>query len=171
MFKKIILLVIFLLPVIVFADPKPFGLQIGQTTIKEVQNKFKVKYAGINKYSQGKMFYLNPKDLNFDGLEEVLLIFSKDKKLLAVLLQIQKSRFDDIFNLLNSKYKLLNKRIPFVGNKEAKFINGNTEIILYAPHMSFDMKLYYIDKDLWKIYKQTQQKEQIQKEKREASQL
>ena len=61
----------FLLPVIVFANPKPFGLQIEQATIKKVQNKFKIKYAGINKYSQGKMFYLNPKDLKFDGLKKL----------------------------------------------------------------------------------------------------
>ena len=84
MFRKLILLVIFLLPTIMMANPKPFGLQIGQATIKEVKSKFKIKDAGINKYSNGKMFYLNPKDLNFSGLKEAMIIFSKDEKLLAV---------------------------------------------------------------------------------------
>ena len=82
-----------------------------------------------------------------------------------------KSKFNDIFNSLSSKYKLINKKIPFVGDKEAKFIDGNTEITLNAPHMSFNMDLYYIDKDLWKIYKQIQQKEETEKRKKETSQL
>jgi hypothetical protein len=117
------------------------------------------------------MFYLNPNDLNFEGLKEAMLIFSTEDKLLAVLLKLPKNKFNSIYESLNSKYKLLKKEIPFVGDKEAKFLDGNTEVTLNAPHMSFDMDLHYINKDLWKVYKKIQQKEQEEKSKKESSQL
>ncbi len=155
----------------VTVNPKPFGLQIGEATLSEVKERFQTKDAGINKYSQGKMLYLNPKELDFSGIEKATVIFSENEKLLAVLLKMPKSKFNDIFVSLKSKYKLINKKVPFVGNKEAKFQSGNTEITLNAPHMGFDMNLNYINKDLWKAYKQKEQKEQILKKKKETSKL
>jgi len=152
-------------------NPKPFGLQIGQATIKEVKKKFKLKDNGINKYSQGKMFNLNPKDLDFDGLKEATIIFSKDEKLLAILLKMPKSKFYNIFNSLDSKYKLLNQKTPRLGDKNAKFISGNTEISISAAHVGFSMDLEYIDKSLWETYNQIQQKEKEEKKNKERSQL
>lgn len=171
MLKKIILYCIFCTPILIMANPSPFGLQIEQVTISDVKSKYKTRDAGINKYSQGKMLYLNPKELNFEGLKEALAIFSKEDKLLAVLLKMPKKKFNNIFSSLNSKYKLENKKIPFVGNKSAKFIDGNTEVMLNAPHMGFTMDLHYVSKNLWKTYNKTKTKEQKQKKQKESSQL
>ncbi|MDD5053573.1 MAG: hypothetical protein PHO27_12630 [Sulfuricurvum sp.] len=68
---------------------------------------------------------------------------------------------------MNSKYKLLNSNIPFVGDTSA----GNTEVTLNAPHMSFQMDMAYIDKALVKKFKQQSSKDEQKKKSKEAAQL
>ncbi|EJA4333365.1 hypothetical protein MU943_004568, partial [Escherichia coli] len=58
------------------------------------------------------------------------------------------------------------KNIPFVGNKFVRYKNGDDTIELDAPHMSFDMTLYYAEKNFMDQYKE---KKQIMDEKKELS--
>ena len=74
-------------------------------------------------------------------------------------------------NLLSLKNQVDSKDVPFVGNKSAKLIDGKTEIILDAPHMSFQMNMNYINKDLWKAYETLSNDEAHQKQKRARSKL
>lgn len=155
-----------------FANPTPFGLEISKTTISEVINKYpSLKEAGINKYTNGKMIYLNPNQLDFEGLKDTLLIFSKEDKLLAVILTLPKHKFEELYKTLSGKYKLVSKEIPFVGNKDAKFINDNTEITLNSPHMNFDLELTYADKSLVDLFKKTKKNENEQNKEKQKSQL
>ena len=170
--KKIIIFIFFIaLPFIVFAEPAPFGLEIGKSTIKDVKAKYGVQKTGINRYSNGEMYDLDVSDINFDGLQKVTVIFSTEGKLLAVLTTLPKNKFDYILSGLSNKYQLVSKNIPFVGNKSAKLIDGNTEITLDAPHLSFQMNMNYINKDLWKSYKEQSNAENQQKIKKEQSLL
>jgi len=109
--------------------------------------------------------------IDFDGVQNVTAIFSKDGKLLALLATLPKEKFDYLLNSLNKKYQLVSKDVPFVGNKSAKLIDGNTEITLDAPHMSFQMNMNYINKDLWKAYETISNDEAHKKQKRELSKL
>lgn len=170
MIKKILASLLFA-PVLAFADPAPFGLELGKSTIDDVKNKYSVENAGINKYSNGEMYELDVSEVKFDGLEKATIIFSQDGKLLAVLTTLSKDKFDYLFDSLGKKYQLVSKKIPFVGDKSAKFIDGNTEISLDAPHMSFEMDMNYINKDLWISFKNKSNKEQKDKEQSEQSQL
>lgn len=169
--KKFALAALLSLPMAVLADPAPFGLEIGKDTIKEVKTKYRITHTGINKYSMGDMFSVDTSQINFDGLQEVTLIFSKEGVLLAVLTSLPKHKFEDLMDSLGSKYKLVSKQIPFVGNKSAKFMHENTEITLDAPHLSFDMSMNYVNNDLLKAFNEQSSQEQEQKQKREASQL
>ncbi|OZA74278.1 MAG: hypothetical protein B7X74_02830, partial [Thiotrichales bacterium 39-47-5] len=59
----------------------------------------------------------------------------------------------------------------FVGNKSATYLDGNTEISLDAPHLSFEMSMNYISLDLLKAAKAQSSQEENNKKKRENSQL
>ena len=163
--------VLIFFPLVAFADPAPFGLEIGNTTIEDVKQKYNTKRTGINKYSHGEMHALDVSKIEFDGLQSAELIFSQDGKLLAVLTKLTKKKFDYLFDGLSRRYKLISKKIPFVGSKSAKFLDGNTEITLDAPHLSFQMKMNYINMELLKQYESQSDEEQQRKQSREMDQL
>lgn len=169
--KKSLIAVLLLFPVLALADPAPFGLEIGKATIKEVKSKYSAKSVGTNKYSEGDMYDLDVSQISFEGLQSVRVIFSVEGKLLGVVCTFPKSKFNALFDSLKDKYKLVSSDIPFVGDASAKFVSGNTDIMLKAPHLSFEMEMNYIHKDLWKAYKNQSQKEEQHKKMKEASQL
>lgn len=154
-----------------WADPSPFGLEIGKATITQMQSKYKAEFNGYNHYSNGKMFKLETGQLGLNGLTDALAIFDTSEKLVAVLLTLPKHRFDAMFSSLNSKYVLQSKQIPFVGNKKAVWKDGKTEVTLDAPHMSFDMSLNYINQAFYKRYLNQSSKEREQAKQKESSQL
>lgn len=160
-----------LLSVIAYADPAPFGLEIGKASVADVKAKYSTKYTGINKYSNGDVYDLDVSELSLDGLESATVIFGANGKLQGVFCTLPKEKFKYLFGSLKSKYKLLNSNMPFVGDSSAKFVDGNTEITLNAPHMSFVMDMNYIDKNLMKRFKQQSSNEQQSKKKKEAAQL
>jgi len=169
--KKLLIVILTILPLISHADPSPFGLQIGKSSIDDAKAKYSILNPGINKYSKGEMFDLNLSTVNFEGLQKATVIFNKDKKLLAVLTTLHKNKFNYLLEVLSKKYQLVKKNIPFVGNKSATLIDGNTEITLNAAHMGFTMEMNYISKELMDIFKAQSKAEQQQKQKKEQSQL
>ena len=169
--KKLMVAILLSTSLSVLADPSPFGLEIGKATIEDVKAKYKLTHTGTNKYSKGDMYTIDTSQINFDGLKDVTLIFSQDDVLLAVLTTLPKTKFESLMNGLGGKYKLVSKQIPFVGNKSAKFLDGNTEITLDSPHLSFQMSMNYINNELLKAFTKQSSLEQLQKEKHEASQL
>ena len=168
---KTILAALLLLTALIHADPAPFGLEIGKASVADVKAKYSTTYTGINKYSNGDVYDLDVSELSLDGLESATVIFGADGKLQGVFCSLPKEKFRYLFGSLKSKYKLINSNIPFVGDSSAKFMDGNTEITLNAPHMSFKMDMAYIDKNLVKKFKQQSSNEQQNKKKKEAAQL
>jgi hypothetical protein len=169
--KPLFLSVMMLVSATAWADPAPFGLEIGKTTIKEMQAKYSASNIGENKYSGGEMYSIKPSQIEFDGLQEITTVFSKDGQLLAVLTTLPKNKFEYLYESMGKKYKLISKEIPFVGNKSAKYVNGNTEISLDAPHLSFEMTMNYISKDLQKAFEAQSATENAKKKSKESSQL
>jgi len=156
---------------IALADPTIFGLTISKTKVEELKNKYSVSYTGQNKYSGGDMYDISTGQIGFDGLNSVTAIFNKDGVLIAVLTELPKSKFDYLKSSLSNKYKLVSQKIPFVGNKSAKYRDGNTEIDLNAPHMSFEMTMNYIHKDLLRAFNNQSENEQRAKKQKESSML
>ncbi len=155
-----------------FANPAPFGLEINKATVSEVINKYpSIKEAGTNKYTDGRMIYINPNQLDFEGLKDALLIFSKENRLVAIVLTFPKNKFDELYKTLNGKYKLVKKEIPFVGDKMVEFVKDSTEITLNSPHLNFDLELTYADKSLVNLYKNTKKNENEQNKEKQKSQL
>ena len=153
------------------ADPAPFGLEIGKATIAEMKSKYRAELTGTNKYSHGEMFNLPTAQLGFDGLKEATVIFDKNEVVSAILLSFPKHRFDSLHGSLKGKYRVTQSQIPFVGNKKVVLKDGQTEITLNAPHLSFEMSLNYISDDLLRAFNQSQAQEAQQKRQSENSKL
>ncbi|OOE49069.1 hypothetical protein BZG12_16260 [Salinivibrio kushneri] len=146
-------------------------MELGAMKEKDLKAKYNVTHTGTNKYSSGNMYSIPVSSIDFQGLKEVTTIFSSDGKLVGVLTTLPKNKFDYLNKALSGKYKLVNQKIPFVGNKAATYRDGATEITLEAPHMSFDMSMNYINDELMRAFKQQSEAEARQKQKNEASQL
>jgi hypothetical protein len=155
----------------IHADPSPFGLEIGKSTIDMMKEKYDSKFVGINNMSQGDVYDLDTSELGIDGMQSARVIYDKNGKLMGVFTTFEKGKFQYLFGQMKSKYKLVSSNIPFVGDTSAKFTNGSTEIQLNAPHMSFEMELNYVNKNLLKAAKQKSANDAQRKSKNEASQL
>ncbi|ENF8750567.1 hypothetical protein ABRI18_004219 [Vibrio fluvialis] len=168
--KKIIFALLFICQS-VLANPTVFGLTIGETTVEQLKSKYNVSHQGINKYSQGDMYQIPQNQIQFDGISNVTAIFSKSDKLVAVLTELPKNKFDYLNEALAKKYQLVNKKIPFVGNKSATYKDGETEISLEAPHMSFQLSMNYIHSDLLQAFNTQSEQEKKKKQQQESSML
>lgn len=162
--RKFILLLVG--AVVAFANPAPFGFELEKATYSEVTAKYSAKQSGTNDISQGKAITVSGSNFELEGLQgDVSFTFDANDKLIYVGMTLHKDKFNDILSSL-SKYKAVSKNVPFVGNKSAKFKDGNCEIILDAPHLSFAMELIYITSEFRKaVEKSVKQDEQSRKTK------
>lgn len=166
------------------ANPTPLGLELGVATLAQAKQtlggKTRLGDAGINAYSDGKMLKGDGAGLDVEGLSEITLIFDKSDKLAAVLMTLPKqegmgdmhnSVFTKTLNTLSGKYKLVEKRVPFVGNSYAKFRQGDSIVELDAPHLSFNMSLRYLTNELQAAFNRQSEAEKSAKQRKQASQL
>lgn len=164
-----VLLTLFSLPA--WAGTSVFGLELQKSTLQEAKQLYGGRETGINKFSEGPMLSVSPDKVGFEGLKELTLIFNRENKLVAVLSNLEKVRFNDVHRLLKDKYPIKSTYIPHVGNKKVLYSSGQDEIELNAPHMSFDMSLAYYTKQFLKSYETTIAKEEKQKRSQEAGRL
>ncbi|WP_148211486.1 hypothetical protein [Thioalkalivibrio sulfidiphilus] len=138
------------------------GLTMGQSTPKDVRDAFQgVRQTGVNRYSNGPM--LNTRgDVGVRGVKETTFIFSEDERLVAVLIEMPKHRFEEIVDALGAQYELVRSQglRSRVGNRSAEFRRGDVSIKLDAPHMSFDMSLLYAKEAFLARFDETQRREQ-----------
>ncbi|MCG5525865.1 hypothetical protein LRB11_13135 [Ectothiorhodospira haloalkaliphila] len=147
------------------------GMTIGESTPQDVQNAFNgVNQSGVNRFSHGPMLSTNG-DVGVRGVKETLFIFSQDERLVAVMMEMPKHRFDDIFDALAAGYVLENAQRPFVGDRSAEFRQGDVSIQLNAPHLSFDMSLLYAKDAFLEQFRETQRREQEAEQSRERGRL
>lgn len=176
--KKFVLPLLAMLSIPAFADPTVFKMELGKTTEQEVKEMYSLQSNGINNYSDGNQYYINPREIDFDGLKSTLVIFDTQGILVGVLSTLHETdsmkhgTFSHLYDILNSKYKLVKKERPFVGDQFAKFKDGKTEITLNAPHMGgFEVSLDYIRTDLLENYKKRSAKDKEARAKNDASAL
>ena len=125
------------------ADPTVFGLEMGKTTEKDFQGKYKAKRVGTSKWNDGSIYEISPGEIDFRGLEKALAIFSPDGALHLFEMQLHKDHFDYLKGILDEKYKVNQSKVPSVGNKYVQYVDGLTVIEINAPHLSFDMRVTY----------------------------
>ncbi len=170
--KKIMIIAFgFLVSCSALANPAPFGLELDKATEKKFKDKFTESSLGVNLYSHGNMYSVPAHELGLSGLKSSTFIFDTHHKLVGVLLTLPKTRFDSLMSSLSSKYRIKEKQIHFVGTKKAVFTNGNAEITMLAPHLSFEMSLNYITKKLLNAFEDQQRKNREAAKQKESSAL
>lgn len=130
------------------ADPSPFGLILNKTTIAELKAKYRASSIGINKNNGMEAFDIAPEDIHLEGLISARVAFSKDGILKLFQMSLAASQFDAIVAELNKKYTILYKNAVPGSNREAKFENDNTYVLLYAPREAPEMDFLYINKKM-----------------------
>ena len=155
------------------AGTQVLGFEIGVTSVDQVRQdlskKTKIEDRGTNKFTTGPMLRADGSAYEIEGLNDVLYIFDDQKKLAGVIMDMNKSRFDAIFQFLNGKYKVTSQQRPFVGNQSAKFKPTDSIIELDAPHMGFNMEVRYLRNDLVQKFNAQTEAEAAAKKRSEAS--
>jgi len=151
------------------------GFQLGKTSPDEVtaalSPKGKVSSGSMNYYSRGPMLKVEGRALPVEGLKEAIFIFDAGQHLEAVDMKLDKTRFDTFLKRLKAKYEVVLGAVPPVGDKLVRFHDGTTTIVLTALQMSSDMRVCYIDDDLFARFEADNKKGAIEKEQREAAQF
>lgn len=151
------------------------GFEIGLSTLEQVSStlaeKTKVNDIGTNKFSYGPMLQTDGRSYGIEGLNNVTYIFDNEQKLMGVIMNMNKDRFDAIFKLIAKKYKVTTQDRPFVGNQFARFKTTDGVIDIDAPHMSFKMDISYLRNDLFKKFNVQSKDEADSKKKSEAGQF
>lgn len=181
--KKLLLTLLFSVSLPSLADPTVFKMELGKTTEQEVKEMYNLEPDGVNKYSNGNQYYIDPTQLDLEDLKSTFIIFDEKGVLVYVSsdfnsissMENSKSRykkFDYLYKILANKYKLVKKERPFVGDQYAKFRDGGSEIELSEPHMGgFKISLSYARKDFLDAFDKKQSEDKKQKTKDEASSL
>ncbi|MEN2827944.1 hypothetical protein LGIHADK_01416 [Mannheimia haemolytica] len=110
-------------------------MELGKTTETDVKEMYNLEPEGVNKYSKGNQYFIDPTQLDLEDLKSTLIIFDEKGVLVFVgsefnsISSIEDSKnrykkFDYLYKILASKYKLVKKERPFVGDQYAKFKDG-----------------------------------------------
>lgn len=155
------------------AGTKVLGVEIGVTTVdqlkQDLSKKTKLEDRGANKFTGGPMYKTDGASYEIEGLTEVLYIFDDQMRLSGVLMQMNKERFDAVFQFLSGKYKVAAQQRPFVGSQFARFRPADAFIEMDAPHLGFNMEVRYIRNDLMQRFNAQSEAETAAKKKSEAS--
>nr|WP_253308560.1 hypothetical protein [Rickettsia endosymbiont of Ceutorhynchus assimilis] len=146
------------------AIPVPIGLELNKATITDIMKKYKITKKESN-YWQGYNYFIDIKDINLEKISQVLVICNDFNIVEAVILTIDKNKFEEFYTALTSKYTLIKKDIKPEGSKSAAFTDGDCSIILEAPEISFDMELTYVTDNFYKKFlDKLEQEEKLQQE-------
>ncbi len=85
--------------------------------------------------------------LGIAHLEIAKFIFDDTDTLSGVILKLPKNQFEVISKLIEAKYpKVIDKKVPYVGDKFVGIEVGNSIIFIESPHMDFSMTVTYATK-------------------------
>lgn len=157
------------------AGTKALGFEIGVSTVEQVRSAIakqtQVMDVGENNYSAGPMLKTDGNGYDIRGLNSVLYIFDPQKKLAGIVMNMDKNRFDAIFQMLAGKYKVATQQRPFVGNQYARFKTQDAVIEVDAPHLSFEMDVNYLRDDLMQKFRAKTAAEAAIKKRHESAQF
>ena len=133
-------------------NASPLGVEIGFANLEGVRQKIgaqtKLIDNGINAYSHGKMLASDGTGLDVDGLSNITFIFDENNVLQGVLMTLPK-KAKEMHASLSKKYKVASNKIDsFMGFGNAKYIKGDSSILLNAEHLSFEMDINYLSNRL-----------------------
>jgi hypothetical protein len=153
------------------ADPAPFGLELGSTTQGEAGVRYLLHPAGLNALTLGEQFELDGRQLPVAGLKTVTLVFGVDRRLLAVVADVAPDRYAALYALLAGKYRPVASAGPGNGDRFARFLDGDSEIVLTGPSGGADLKLSYVHRRFSKMVQERRGRAAEERRSGEAAQL
>lgn len=112
----------------------PLGFAIGKATLKEVKagvpRRAHLRGLGTNLYFRGPGLKAQGSAFDIEGLKAVRFVFDEREVLVVLEMIMGKGDFDHVYQNLAGKYQLVGKDIPSVGDKVARFQQGDTVIEL-----------------------------------------
>lgn len=149
-YKIMVILALSFIPSKAICSVSPFGMELSKATSMEVESKYKV--LSREKYSDGLCLDIDPSALEVEGIKQASFTFNDKDILETVVVTMDKSKFEEMREILGAKYKLKEEEVPPVGNKFSSFTSGNNLITIIARHMSFDLVLVYTTKNRMENY-------------------
>lgn len=178
--KKIVLAALLAFPMLAFADSVVFGLEMGKATIEELTGRYNTKKLGINKYTKGEMYSMkvdkNPKKGELK-LTSAVAVFSQDGNLVAILVNLPASEYNFAFETALDNFTIVPNPHKFgtfewmledqsMSADQAKFIDGNTQIMLFRKKFGKKMEMNFVQKDVWQSFREDQKKQLEARERR-----
>ena len=150
----------------------PFGLSVHASTPEQLHERFPgAASKGINRWSQGPMFEVPGHRLPLEGARDALFIFSADERLDAVVITMNKNRFNAVRGLLDERYRQTRAQVPFVGDAFVAWREQDVIIELDSPHLGFQMTLSYKSSEFVARFEAGRRAEAEARRQREADQL
>lgn len=136
------------------------GFELNRATYSDVKLGFldkglvPVTFSEPHPKSGGKVIKTTGEDIEAEPIKDIYFVFDPNDQLIAIQFILPKNSrtkhspgfgagFNFMYGLLKPDYKLVSKRIPFVGNTYAKFKRNNSYILVDAPHLSHDVTVSY----------------------------
>jgi hypothetical protein len=152
----------------------PLGVEIGVATYDQVKGRVgdstELADGGLNKFTGGKTVSGNGEGLGVAGLKHLTFVFDREGVLQGVFFTMEKN-FRPTYEMLKKKYNLVSQRIPFVGDSNARFSQGQSVIILDAPHLSFEMTLSYVSRSFLASYQARSAEDKVRREREQEDRL
>lgn len=146
MFKKLAVIVICLDCLNLFADQSPFGIEIGKTNVKDIQqdniNKpSTIKPENIPGYIET---YLNPEKFSLNDNQPVFVktFSSNEGNVEAIVVEYKSDNTTDLIADLDKKYPKTFSRKTFYGSYEVEYRNDNCLIRVVKPFGGRTLLLY-----------------------------
>lgn len=130
-------------------------VKFGQTT----EDSFKATHPNAVKISfnnelKGNIYQEKPnshkdvrRDIVFEGLEDVFVLFDQNKHLIALQLQFKSDYFGILAPSLGKKYSIITKKQSPLGSKYMELYNNGVSIYLSKPSFFSDTSLFFITID------------------------
>jgi len=120
------------------AETTAFGMILGESTEAQVFAQYSHTFTGINDFSGGPQYDLDPKAANFSGLTSLSVIFDRDGKLSYLMAKLSARRTPEVYNILADKYELIAEAKAKFPRRDrySVFVNEGTEIVLNQPLMA-----------------------------------
>jgi hypothetical protein len=134
------ILMLMLTPLLCFANPAPFGLEIGKMTVQELKAKYDQKYEVSYKHSKSSSYSISPEIFNFNGLKEIWVEFDRNQILASIYTSFDIDKYDYLFNMLKDKYKLDSSRQLVMGTKERRAHFDTDDLYIYLREARLDTK-------------------------------
>ncbi len=144
------------------ANPAPLGFELNRSTMSDIEKQYNVTIKEEN-YWEGNNYHLDIRNAKLDGLTGLLVICDKSDIIQSVILTVDKDKFTEFYNLLSEKYILVEKELPTLGHRRAKFTDDQSIIIIEAPCFRFDMSIVYVTKDFYTKFQDKKRQEETEK--------